>query len=49
MRVYGLAYLRERLSDSEEKSPWRAAEANVGGSEEASRRRFYGEKGKIEP
>ena len=38
MRVYGLAYRRERLSDSEEKPPWRAAEANEGDPEEACRR-----------
>ena len=36
---------RERLSDSEEKPPWRAAEANEGGSEETSRRLVSEEKG----
>ena len=46
MRVYGLTYHRECLSDSEEKPPWRAAKANEGDSEEASRRLASSEKGK---
>ena len=41
-----LASRRERLSDSEEKPPWKAAKANEGGSEEASRRLASSEKGK---
>ena len=43
------SYSMRALSDSEEKPPWRAAKANEGGPEEASRKVASEGRAKIEP